>query len=247
MQTSSTIGLLAKALLEAQKAIRNPNKDSFNPHHNSKFASLSSYIEATKPHLLANGLVLTQHIVGNGRDIGITTMLLHTSGEFIQTTITADASMSKKDKETKAVTIVPADGQAIGSLTTYLRRYAIGSLMNIVGEDDDDAEANRKSKDEVHHAAPAAPTRSPSPASAPVSSGSPGSLQVEFGKYKGRTLGEVFAEDPKWVEWAANRELKLAPDGKPYRKDVAFTAACKTLLAMTITQVSQDAPDDVPF
>ena len=253
MQTSSNIANLIAALAKAQAEIPNPNKDSFNPHHGNKFASLSSYIAASKAPLLKHGLVLSQSVVGDGKNIGVETMLAHTSGEYILTAIYADATMTRKDKETKAVSLVPADGQAIGSLTTYLRRYAIGALLNIVGEDDDDAEQHRVAKSET--AAPAAPRQQYTPKAPSAgntvqasSSNDANSITIEFGKYKGRNLAEVFGEDPKWVEWAANRELKNAPDGKPYRKDVAFTAACKALLGSATAAHAQDeAPDDVPF
>lgn len=67
---------------------------------------------------------------------------------------------------------------------------------------------------------------------------------MNFGKHKGKTLGEVFASDPEWVAWAAKRELKNAPDGKPYRSDIQFTEACLALLG---TVAKPQTSDDVPF
>lgn len=222
IQKSESISNLIQALIIASGKIRNPEKDSINPHHGNKFASLASFIQATKAPLLSEGLVIIQGISGSGDKIGVDTMIAHKSGEFISISVQADCQIVRKDKESGQMIKMPGDGQAIGSLTTYLRRYSYASLLNLVGEEDDDAERDRASKGSASELG-SSPT-SPSPAkprteakpSSTQADGDPGSAQVMFGKHKGKTLAEVFSEDPNYIEWLAEkRELKNGPDGKP--------------------------------
>lgn len=252
IQKSETIGKLIASLIKASYEISNPAKDSFNPHHGSKFASLGNYIESVKRPLLNHGLVIIQGITGSQTEAGVDTLLAHESGEWISFSARAECFTIRKDKSSGAIEKLPGDGQAIGSLTTYLRRYSISALLCLVGESDDDGEADRSARDagEVQFAKPQIHTSAPAPKASPAPSGSSdasGSAMVEFGKHKGKSIAEVFASDPEYISWLAHkRELKNAPDGKPYRKDVAFTEACRSFLASkgSSTPVGDD---DVPY
>lgn len=124
-ERSDSIKELATALAKAQAAIRPAVKDSENPHFRSKYADLSSVWEACRKPLTDNGLSVMQMPVdaGDGR-VALTTMLLHTSGEFISSTVS-----TKLQKD---------DAQGVGSALTYLRRYALSSAIGVVADDDDD-------------------------------------------------------------------------------------------------------------
>ena len=256
IQKSESISNLIPALLKAQTKIENPTKDSFNPHHKSKFASLHSYIEATKRPLMEHGLVIIQGINGSGLNVGVDTMLAHSSGEWLSFSVQAECFTTRKDASGK-IEKLPGDGQAIGSLTTYLRRYGIASLLNLVGEEDDDAEADRSIRDHSPAPAPARSAPSPAPAikspqsqSQTAQSGDPGIAVVMFGKHKGKTLAELGSdqEGRNYIDWLANkRELKNAPDGKPYRNDVIFTEQCRAFLASMNSTPEIEPSDDVPF
>jgi hypothetical protein len=78
---------------------------------------------------------------------GLTTMLMHSSGEWLAAT----SRMTPKDQTP----------QGQGSAITYLRRYALSSVLGLATEDDDDG--NAASKAPV--AAKRAPTR---PATSPA-------------------------------------------------------------------------------
>ncbi len=57
--------------------------DKKNPHFNSKNASLSSVIEATKDELVANGLSVTQHCYSPERGaVSVITMMCHSTGQW---------------------------------------------------------------------------------------------------------------------------------------------------------------------
>jgi hypothetical protein len=100
------------------------NKDLVNPHFKNKYASLSNIIEAVTPHLTANGLTIVQMPTQEGLE----TLLLHGSGEYIGSTSTIVA----KDA---------SNPQSVGSAITYARRYAIGAVLSLNIDEDDDANA----------------------------------------------------------------------------------------------------------
>jgi len=129
MDKSETIIELAKALAKAQAQIKPAVKDSENPHFRSKYADLSSVWDACRKPLTDNGLSVVQMPVDapTPDSVALTTLLLHTSGEYISSTVSAP--LTKKD------------AQGIGSALTYLRRYALSAIIGVVADDDDDGNA----------------------------------------------------------------------------------------------------------
>jgi len=127
VNSSTTIGALATALLAAQKEMKNPAFDSMNPHFKSKFASLSAVREAVLPILLKHGLVLTQFPKGSDGAAGCVNRLLHTSGEWLE-----EDCLLPLDKN---------NAQGAGSAITYSRRYSLQSIAGVVADEDDDANA----------------------------------------------------------------------------------------------------------
>jgi len=125
---SSTIGQLAGALAEAHKKFKPLKKETVNPFYKSKYADLAAVIEATDEALSANGLAIIQPpTMASGSSVTVTTMLVHSSGEWIR----ADLSMPT-DK---------ANAQGIGSAMTYARRYAYQAFVSVAAEMDDDGNA----------------------------------------------------------------------------------------------------------
>jgi hypothetical protein len=129
MDKSDTIKELAIALAKAQAQIKPAVKDSENPHFRSKYADLSSVWDACRKPLTDNGLSVVQMPVDapTPDSVALTTLLLHTSGEYISSTVSAP--LTKKD------------AQGIGSALTYLRRYALSAIIGVVTDDDDDGNA----------------------------------------------------------------------------------------------------------
>lgn len=120
---SPTISELAKSLCKAQAAMGAATKDSDNPFFKSKYADLTAVWNAAKKPLTDYGLCVVQQLGAEGESVTMTTMLIHTSGEWIKSV--AKAAPVKKDP------------QAIGSCATYLRRYGLSALVGICTEDDD--------------------------------------------------------------------------------------------------------------
>ena len=140
MNKSESIVKLSAALCKFHGAMGKVGKDSVNPHFRNRYASLSNIIEAVTPHLNAAGLSIIQMPTVEG----LNTMLLHESGEYISSV----SAIAAKD---------PMNPQAVGSAITYARRYALGSVLSLNIDEDDDATAATVAP----KAAPAAPKVKP--------------------------------------------------------------------------------------
>lgn len=130
---------IAAALCKAQASMPDVLKTADNPFYKSKYADLSGIWKTIKGTLTDNGLSVVQASnATDGGTISITTILLHTSGEYIEST------MVLKPKD--------ATPQGCGSAITYARRYALCALVGVCpeGEDDDgnaaSAEPNKAAK-----------------------------------------------------------------------------------------------------
>lgn len=122
---------IIKSLLKAQKEMGNASKGATNPFFKSKYADLNSIREACMPLLNDNGIVVLQPTVHVDGKNFVKTILMHESGETIQSL-------------TEILFSKPNDAQAQGSGITYARRYGLQSLVN-VGADDDDGSVASKS------------------------------------------------------------------------------------------------------
>ena len=123
MRWSETRSEIAKALAKAQATLSPVLKDSTNPHFGNKYAELSTVLAAVMPALNSNGISLIQAPTFNGASVAVTTMLLHESGEWMETTL--------KMKPSKT------DPQGVGSCITYARRYSALAIAGAAPDDDD--------------------------------------------------------------------------------------------------------------
>jgi hypothetical protein len=115
---------LAAAMTAAFAEIEGATKAATNPHFKSKYADLTSIIEAIKPALIKHGLFFTQRCQPSEDGVSVETVLHHSSGE----------------KEPLGILYVPAnkrDAQGFGSALTYARRYALQTAFGVPTEDDD--------------------------------------------------------------------------------------------------------------
>jgi ERF superfamily. len=114
---------LAKAMAKAQGELGPVLKDKTNPAFRSKYADLGAVLEAILPALNRAGLSLIQSPSYDGSLVGVTTVLLHESGEWMEATLHMKP--------------VKMDPQGIGSCITYARRYAALAIAGAAPEDDD--------------------------------------------------------------------------------------------------------------
>lgn len=138
MNTSESIKNLAASLCKAQAEMGGAVKDSKNPFFKSDYADLTSVIKAIKEPFANHGLSYTQFPTNDDGRIGVSTLLMHESGEYLEHSYTLPTTK--------------ADPQAAGSAITYARRYALQSIAGIPTADDDAESAmirNNQSKNAV--------------------------------------------------------------------------------------------------
>lgn len=121
---------LFAAMAQAFPEIEGATKDSNNPHFKSKYADLSSVVEAIKPALVKHDLFFMQttHEVDGG--VCVETVVAHKSG----------------DSMPLGKLFVPAskqDAQGYGSALTYARRYSLMTAFGVCPEDDDGNAASK--------------------------------------------------------------------------------------------------------
>jgi len=119
--TSEKTVEIAKAMLEFNKEMGVVAKTSKNPFFKSNYADLPSILKAIKEPMEKTGLTVNHFPVGDNR---LVTRLSHSSGQFYQS---MNYMKSVKD-----------DPQARGSVITYMMRYAVGSVLGLSIDKDDD-------------------------------------------------------------------------------------------------------------
>lgn len=132
MEMSPSIVEIAKALHAAQGEMSGAKKGAANPFFKSKYADLNSVVDAIREPFCNHGLSYSQFPIYEDGSAGVTTILMHASGEWMRDSLT--------------LPVVKKDPQAVGSAITYARRYALQSIAGIPSEDDDGNAASQPAK-----------------------------------------------------------------------------------------------------
>ncbi len=114
---------LLEALSKMQGMLDNAKKESKNPYFKSKYADLANCIDTAKKPMAECGLSLTQHCSFKNNQVQCVTILGHTSGQLIASTLN--------------VPVAKMDAQGIGSAITYARRYSMTAVIGLTQKDDD--------------------------------------------------------------------------------------------------------------
>jgi len=122
MTMSPEIGKLSEALSKAQGIMENAIKDKDNAFLKSNYSTLTSVWNACRHALSSNGLCVIQSPEFEGEQLVLTTILSHSSGEYIKSRL----PIHTKDKSS----------QALGSAITYARRYALAAMVGISPDED---------------------------------------------------------------------------------------------------------------
>jgi len=136
MNKSETIGKLSLALSKAQSEMPEVKKNAQNPFLKNKYADLGAVIEASRGVLAKNELAVTQFPVSDGDKIGVTTLLAHSSGEWLEETILISAT------DAKGLSFA----QSAGVVISYLRRYAWASILGMYADEDTDGNHPKSSE-----------------------------------------------------------------------------------------------------
>jgi len=131
MNKTESIKNISKAIMTFHKEMEVVKKTSANPFFKSKYASLPDVLSAIKEPLEKSGLSFMQFPKGVNE---LETIIMHSeSGEYM-----SESFYMKPTQETP---------QASGSVITYQRRYALGSILGLnIAEDDDAAIASIPAK-----------------------------------------------------------------------------------------------------
>ena len=143
MNKSESIKNLSVALKKAQSEMGEVGFDSNNPFFKSRYASLGAVINASKKALADNGLSISQPATANEYGVGITTVLMHDSGEWLESSVTVplpEPTYTDKNGEIKQNNY----SQEAGKIITYLRRYSLASILNLYSDEDTDGEQKRQ-------------------------------------------------------------------------------------------------------
>src|SRR5262245_45787321 len=134
MTRSESLGDLIASLIAARaqmgviaKARRAVVETQKGGHFEYAYANLSDLLGVAVPALCEHGLVLVQSPRFSEAAVIVESYLFHVSGQWIGNELGAP--------------LAAGGPQAIGSLISYLRRYAAQSLLGVAATEDDDAQA----------------------------------------------------------------------------------------------------------
>lgn len=196
MKHSEQLNELAKALALAQAQIKGAEESGKNPHFNSRYSTLSDVWAAIRIPLTSNGLSIIQTTGIVGDKLILSTMLLHTSGQWI-----VGEYEINPDKRSP---------QGYGSAISYGKRYCLEAIVGVASADDDGNAATNKREISKPQAVPKT-----------VTPDSPllelADYVVPFGqKHKGKRLGDIPVEEiSEFVEWL-EKQKDLTPSGRAF-------------------------------
>jgi hypothetical protein len=136
LKYSDSVKKLAPALLAVQGKIKNLKKEVINEELNTMYVDLPTVLKFIRPILQSENIVLIQGTDKVDGEEGIVTRLMHVSGEYVETTTSAkmvDVANSFEDLQLDKTNYL----QKYGGQITYMRRYALFTLLAIGTEDND--------------------------------------------------------------------------------------------------------------
>jgi hypothetical protein len=138
MKTSEMINEISKAMSLAQGEMKPASKSTVNPFFKSTYASLAQVMDSIREPFSKNNLCVFQDVCSTETGVAIHTRISHASGQWIEFG-PLEIPLNKKD------------AQAVGSATSYGKRYSLSAAVGVVSDlEDDDGERamNRNSKPE---------------------------------------------------------------------------------------------------
>lgn len=127
MRTSETIQAISAALSAFNGDCPEVVFDKENTFLKNKYATLGAILKTVRPVMAKHGLMVVQGLEADG----LTTRIIHTSGEWIESTAPMIQPGEEKGKSA---------AQVYGSIITYMRRYMVTAALGIVSDDDTDAQ-----------------------------------------------------------------------------------------------------------
>ena len=185
MRYSESLKNIGPALAKVQAEIKNPIKNQVNKGVQGapKYANLEDTLQDyVRPICSKYGISVIQSLMtGENGTVGVCTLLLHESGEYIETDyVFCEIVIPTNSSGKKILT----EGQATGVCITYLRRYSLNAALGINGDKDTDGSySDTPTEDE------------------PLTYEAALDFELTFGKHKGKKLRDVWKEDGAYIEW----------------------------------------------
>lgn len=120
---------VAAALVACQGELEAAAFDMQNPFLKNRYASLGAVISQSRPVLAKHGLAVFQIPTTQENHVSLTTTILHKSGQSLDG---GTLTLPIGDEKGKSL------AQIVGSLITYMRRYAWSSVLGMYAEEDTD-------------------------------------------------------------------------------------------------------------
>lgn len=195
MEKSAQINELAAALAKAQSEMPPVPMNGFNPFFGSQYADLGSVIETSGPILAQNGLSISQLPSWGQGTVGVSTMLMHDSGQWVQNEVLLPLSEFVLDDDGKQKRLNVA--QEAGKIITYLRRYAWSAVLGLYADEDTDGEGAPRQGGGGRRPSGGGRLTADAPLDQILST------KIWFGKHKepGHTFGDIEAQDPGYFDW----------------------------------------------
>lgn len=188
MRFSDSLANIGAALAKVQGEIKNPIKNQKNEgvKGNPLYANLEDTLQDyVRPICSKNGISIFQSVkTDESGKVGVCTLLLHESGEYIEGDYAFCDVVIPLSKEGKKVL---TEGQATGVCITYLRRYSLNAALGINGDKDTDG-AFEKYEEE------------------PLTFETALDLEITFGKHKGKKLKDIWESDLQYIKWLKENE-----------------------------------------
>ncbi len=134
MQAKAAEAAFNAGMAQMQCEIPTVFEAAVNLHTGNAYATLDDITRIIKPIMQRHGFAITFKVENLEKAISVTGILMHRDGHREQTTMSLPADIGKGRNEV----------QAVGSSTTYGKRYVMCALLNITTSDvrDDDAQSS---------------------------------------------------------------------------------------------------------
>ena len=129
-EMSSSIAKLALAQTKVQKEIKDLPKESKGFAH--KYTTFDKLVQYLRPILSKHGISFIQMPCGDNENVGVITLYMHTSGEYIYSKIETQIIQAQNKY------------QSMGSAITYFKRYSLASFVGIASDEDTDGNVQKK-------------------------------------------------------------------------------------------------------
>jgi ERF superfamily len=217
-RSSESVAAIATALAKAQIELSNPEKAMVGTVYNNRsdspqsfrYASLSSGLDIVRKTLGGQQIAVAQttDIDRANGTINLTTVLLHTSGEWISS-----------DWPVCRISEISAP-RRMGASLTYARRYALFTMVGIAGEDDLDAPDGINDQIKGHNAVDTELAPNPGSASSPLRA-SPRTVNADVPHVREK-LG---AEESAATRAQLIREIETLPEDDLQTRAIAILKA----------------------